>query len=221
MTTDVSVFTTGQVVRLTGITKRKLAYWIERGVIAADIDAASGRGHVRLFSFQNLVEVRVGMWLRDLISLQLIGKIVAHLREKGAERPLAEETFGVFERTAGRRVARDVVMMSPNDAAWEDWQSGQKILEVVVPVHVFSGELRDAAERDRKRQRRVGQIERRRGVLGSTPVLAGTRVPTRAIWALHQAGYDTGRILKNYPGLGRRDVEAAIQEETKRRQQSA
>src|SRR5437764_13810122 len=81
-------FTTDQVLRLAGLTKGKLEYWIATGVLHADVDLAKGRGRVRLFSFQNLVEARMAAWLRDKVSLQLIRKIVGRLRETGLDRPL-------------------------------------------------------------------------------------------------------------------------------------
>ena len=208
------VFTSDQVMRLTGVSRRKLDYWIRRGVITPEIDQAKGRGRVRLFSFPNLVELRVALWLRDVVSLQLIRKIVLKLREEGRKRPLAEVRVGLIEeRDRGKR--REVVIM-PESGKWESWRTKQLVMEIMVPLKAFASELEDAAARDRARRRRVGRIEQRRGVLGSAPVLAGTRVPTRAIWSLHQAGYDDDRILENYPGLQRADVVAAIREERRR-----
>ena len=41
-----------------------------------------GAGAVRLWSFQNLLEVRVALWLRDRVSLQLLRKIVQSFRKR-------------------------------------------------------------------------------------------------------------------------------------------
>jgi uncharacterized protein (DUF433 family) len=212
---EVVVFTSEQVQRVTGISKRKLDYWLQTEVLWADIDAARGRGRVRLYSFQNLVEIRTAIWLRDMVSLQLLRKVVAKLREVLAlGHPLAEVSFGVI-LTDRRREPYHVVVQGA-DGVWEHWESGQRIMEISLPIHSFVAELTDAAERDRLGRRRPGKVERRRGVMGSTPVLAGTRVPTRAIWSLYRSGYDVDRILANYPGLTPMDVDAAVAAEQDR-----
>jgi DNA-binding transcriptional MerR regulator len=219
---DLGAFTAEQVMRLTGISRRKLTYWLENGILAADVDAARGRGHVRLFSFRNLVEVRVALWLRDKVSLQLIRKIVRRLRTGGGpDQPLAELRFAVIEDRSGRRPPRHEVIVQGPDGAWEQARSGQKVMEITVPVRQFAEELREAAAKDRRRRRRTGQVERRRGVLGSATVLAGTRVPTKAIRSLRDAGYSVDRILRNYPGLTRKDVAAALADEPRRRRKGA
>ncbi|NOY55416.1 MAG: DUF433 domain-containing protein [Actinobacteria bacterium] len=217
---DDGVFTSQQVMRLSGITKRRLDYWIEKGIVTPDIDRARGRGRVRLFSFANLVEFRVAAWLRDKVSLQLIGKIVQRLRAEETLRPLARVTFAVIEdHVRGRPHHRVVVQQA--DGSWEEWHSGQKIMEITVPLRTFEEELRRLAQEDRRRSRRVGKTERRRGVLGSAEVIAGTRVPTSSIWSLHEAGYNVERILDSYPGLEREDVLGAVEAEERRRSSKA
>jgi uncharacterized protein (DUF433 family) len=52
----------------------------------------------------------------------------------------------------------------------------------------------------------------------NAPVLAGTRVPTAAVWNLHRAGYAVGAILREYPRLKPADVEVAIAFEGKSRE---
>jgi uncharacterized protein (DUF433 family) len=204
------VFTTDQVLRLTRISRRRLGYWLDHGILAADVDEARGRGHVRLWSFRNLVEVRVALWLRDKVSLQLIRAIVGKLRaQEELEHPLTDVSFGVVE-TSRKARRQDVVIQRP-DGSWETWAEGQKVMEVTVPLRRFAEELRQAADADRRARRRVGTVERRRGALGSTAVLAGTRVPVSAIRSLNEAGWSTERIVENYPGLEAADVAAALQ----------
>ncbi|MGH2810974.1 MAG: MerR family transcriptional regulator, partial [Actinomycetota bacterium] len=88
MDTQLGVFTSDQVLRLTGVTKRRLDYWIQRGLVVPEISRARGRGSVRLFSFENLLEVKVAVWLRSKdVSLQLIRKIVGKLKKRGLSHP--------------------------------------------------------------------------------------------------------------------------------------
>lgn len=213
-----TAFTTEQVMRLTGITRRRLNYWIDHGLLKPDIDRGKGRGRVRLFSFPNLLEVRVAVWLRDKISLQLMRKVVDKLRERGLEAPLRSITFGVVEYAMKRGGLAYEVITQMADGRWESWeQPGQLIMELTVPIEEFAESLQMKVAEDRRKRRKVGEIEKRRGVLGSAPVIAGTRVPTRAIWSLHKAGYEVQEIVGTYPGLDVADVEAALRLEERRR----
>jgi len=197
-----AAFTSDQALRLTGASRRRLSYWVDTGLIAPSIQRGEGRGRVRLFSFANLLELRTAVWLRDKVSLQLIRKIVERLRKDG-------------------RSFYDVVLQRA-DARWEEWQRpGQLIMELTVPIETFAAELDRKIAAERARRTKVGKVERRRGVLGSTTVIAGTRIPTRAVWDLHKAGYSNDAILRSYPGLSRADITAALAAESERRRKPA
>lgn len=218
MNRDTAAFTSEQALRLTGATRRRLGYWVSTGILTPDIQKGEGRGRVRLFSFENLLELRVALWLRDKVSLQLIRKIIQRLKSRGMYRPLSSVTFGVVEYANKKGMPRYEVVMQMDDGKWESWQApGQLIMELTVPIQTFAESLDERIARDRTRRSKVGQVERRRGVLGSTPVVAGTRVPTRAVWDLHEAGYSTAQILRSYPGISRADVSAALEAEGSRR----
>ena len=96
---DREAFTLEQVLRLNSLSRRRLLYWIEKSVISTDIEATRPRGPIRLFSFRNLLEVRVAVWLRDKLSLQLIRKILERLRAQGFEHPLSTITSASSNRT--------------------------------------------------------------------------------------------------------------------------
>src|ERR1017187_4694858 len=96
-----AAFTSEQVMRITGVSRRRLTYWLERGVVTAEVDAARGRGHVRLWSFGNLLEVRVALWLREKVSLQLLTKVVRKLCREGLTKPLADLRVAVVEGKRG------------------------------------------------------------------------------------------------------------------------
>jgi uncharacterized protein (DUF433 family) len=75
-----------------------------------------------------------------------------------------------------------------------------------------------AADRLRARQpEEIGQVRRNRYVVHNAWVVAGTRIPTAAIWNFHQAGYNPEQIISEYPRLTHADVQAAIEFETSRR----
>lgn len=204
------VFTSEQVMRLTGITKRKLSYWLDAQVVTADIDRAKGRGRVRLYSFQNLVEIRTAMYLREEVSLQILRKVVGRLRDVlDLDHPLAELTLGVLRSGSERRHSYRVIVQSP-DGVWEHGEDGQRILTIPLPMQQLTQDLEAAVASDDQARRRPGEVERRRGAMGSAPVLTGTRIPVGAIASLHEAGWSDQRILENYPELTLADIAVAV-----------
>ena len=56
----------------------------------------------------------------------------------------------------------------------------------------------------------IGRIVRKRGVCGSKPVFAGTRVRVAVIHHFLEDGASVEEILRSYPGLTESDVNAAI-----------
>lgn len=222
MERETAAFTSEQALRLTGASRRRLGYWVDTGLLTPDIQRGEGRGRVRLFSFANLLELRTALWLRDKVSLQLTRKIVRRLRQEGLDRPLGSVTFGVIAYERKRGGASYEVVLQRDDGKWEEWRRpGQLIIELTVPIKTFAESLDEKIVADRARRSKVGQVERRRGVMGSAPVIAGTRVPTRAVWDLHEAGYSTDAILRSYPGLSEADVAAALEAEAERRTKPA
>ena len=200
-----AAFTSEQVMRITGVTRRRLNYWLDKNVISTDVSEGRGRGRVRLWSFTNLLEVRVALFLRERISLQLLRDVVHALRGRGLAHPLAEVRVAVME--ASSRTSRIVVKGA--DGTWEEPLTGQLVMELVVPLGRFRSELENEVVVDRDRRRRPGVVERRRGRLGSAPVFSGTRVPVAAVKRLQRAGWSDKRILAEYPGLTLADLRAA------------
>jgi len=91
--------------RATGITYRQLDYWARTGLVAPQIRAAGGSGTQRLYSFHDLLILKVVKNLLDAgISLQQIRAAIDHLRAHGVE-DLTEVTLmsdgvSVFECTS-------------------------------------------------------------------------------------------------------------------------
>jgi len=201
-------WTTEQVVRITGVSQRKLNYWLGKDIIGAEIDEAYGRGRVRLWSFGNLIEIRVAQMLRDRLSLQLIGKIVRQLRVGGIDSPLTELRFGIADSKVTRR--EDDVIVQRADGSWDTPLNGQIVIEVVLRFDEIRHDLMLAATEDRKSRRKPGEVEKRRGRMGSAETLVGTRVPVATIRRLSGSGWSTARILENYPGISKADIKAAL-----------
>ena len=77
-----------EVCRTIGITYRQLDYWARTGLVTPSIREAGGSGTQRLYSFQDLVVLKVIKKLTDAgVSLQRVRKAIAYLRQSGHERP--------------------------------------------------------------------------------------------------------------------------------------
>jgi len=72
--------------RAAGITYRQLDYWARTGLVEPSVRSASGSGTQRLYSFRDILVLKVVKRLLDTgVSLQQIRTAVAHLRERGVE----------------------------------------------------------------------------------------------------------------------------------------
>jgi DNA-binding transcriptional MerR regulator len=88
-----------------GISYRQLDYWARTGLVEPSVRPASGSGTQRLYSFRDILVLKVVKRLLDTgISLQQIRSAVVHLRERGsanlAEVTLMSDGVSVFEFTS-------------------------------------------------------------------------------------------------------------------------
>ncbi len=69
-----------------GITYRQLDYWARTNLLIPSIRSAAGSGSQRLYSFKDILVLRIIKRLLDTgVSLQNVRKAVDHLRERGVE----------------------------------------------------------------------------------------------------------------------------------------
>ena len=92
-----------------GITYRQLDYWARTDLVVPTVRSASGSGSQRLYSFRDILVLKVVKRLLDTgVSLQQIRTAVGHLRERGVE-DLAQITLmsdgaSVYECTSADEV---------------------------------------------------------------------------------------------------------------------
>jgi uncharacterized protein (DUF433 family) len=95
---------------------------------------------------------------------------------------------------------------------------GDRVRGIGVPTAEsasIAGDMRRAAEKLRERgEQQIGSVVRNPYVVHNARVLAGTRIPTQAIWNFHEAGYSADAIIREYPRLTPPDVRAAIEPRT-------
>jgi DNA-binding transcriptional MerR regulator len=84
-------FSTGEAVRITGVSFRNIDYWARTKFIVPSIADARGTGTERKYSFSDLVALRVARELREAgVSTQSPRRIVDFLRtRRGLKQPLA------------------------------------------------------------------------------------------------------------------------------------
>ena len=208
--TELAAFTAEHVCRLTGLSARQLRYWDQTEFFSPTlVDGFRRRAFGRIYSF------------RDLVGLRTIG-----LLRKAHEVPL-QELRRVGEWLHARHDApwstlkfalkgRKVVFFDPESGtAVEPRGAGQEVFPIA--LEAIANEMRIAADRLRDRQPdQIGKLTRNRYVVHNAWVVAGTRVPTGAIWRFHNAGYSAAQIIAEYPRLTTADVDAAISFESTR-----
>ncbi len=75
-----------QAARIVGISYRQLDYWARTGLVTPSLASARGTGTRRLYSFQDLLVLRLIKRLLDTgVGLRRIREAVEFLREKGEE----------------------------------------------------------------------------------------------------------------------------------------
>ncbi len=212
---ELLAFSADHVCRITGLSRRQLSYWDRTGFFVPQyVDKDRRRPFGRIYSFRDVVGLRAIAMLRNThqVSLQ-------ELRRVGAW--LAEHTgipwSGLTLYVAGRQVFFD-------DPETGTRLGSRPLGQPVLPIAMqrIADETRTAADRLRERSPdEFGKVTRHRYVVHNAPVLAGTRIPTSAVWNFHKAGYDVTAIIREYPRLTADDVRAAIKYEKKRQHKRA
>lgn len=198
----VAAFTEAQANRLLGVSTRQLRYWANDGFFVPSL-AMQGEGEpcVRLYSFRDLLCLKIISHLRNEISITL-----GHLRE--VKERLSHLGDDMWAKTILYVLNKRVVFDNPVTGNREDAGNGQGVLQI--PLKVVAHDMREAIAALRQRDTEsVGKIDTKKSGQNN-PVVAGTRIPVRAIRAFDDAGYTTDQIIAEYPTLTKQDVEAAL-----------
>jgi DNA-binding transcriptional MerR regulator len=148
-----------------GITYRQLDYWARTGLVEPSVRAAHGSGTQRLYSFRDILVLKVVKRLLDTgISLQQIRAAVQHLRDRGsadlAQVTLMSDGVSVYECTS-------------TDEVVDLLQGGQGVFGIAVsgamkeiagsisqfpPERADGGEVTTAPEDELTKRRRARRI---------------------------------------------------------------
>jgi DNA-binding transcriptional MerR regulator len=122
-----------QACKIVGITYRQLDYWTRTGLIVPSIQEAAGSGTQRLFSFNDLLQLKVIKSLTDAgASLQKVRQAINYVRDH-----LSDDWSQVTIVTDG-----DGVYACTSDAEVVDLlRSGQGVLGAIVAVDKIRDQL--------------------------------------------------------------------------------
>lgn len=207
---ELAAFTADNVCRLTGLSARQVGYWAKTGFFSPTLlDEYGRRAFGRIYSFRDVVGLRTIAILRNEhgVPLQELRRVGEWLQSKH-DTPWSSLKFALR--------GRKVVFYDPGSGvAVEPRGAGQEVMPIA--LEPIAAEMRNAASRLRERRdEQLGQLNRNRYVVHNAWVVAGTRIPTSAIWNYHEAGYSSEDIIKEYPRLTPQDVAAAIDFEAPR-----
>src|SRR5215471_219711 len=204
----VSIFSAEQVCRLTGLSARQLRYWDQTGFFSPAYAGRSRSAYNRVYSYRDVVGLRAIAVMRKaygipLQELRRVGEWLAAHRDSWSGR-----AFWV----RGKRVY------------WDDPDGRHRVGtrqpeqgEMPIEMDAVDRDVRDEIVRLRERRAdQIGQVTRHRFTAANEHVIAGTRVPTEAVWKLRQAGYDVAAMRREYPRLTERDLVAALDWEARR-----
>jgi len=202
----VSLLSADQVRRLTGLTNRQLAYWDDTGFFSPRHSGDPGERFGRVYSFEDLIGLRVIALMRAHVPLQELRRVGEWLHESRGS--WAGRTFWI----RGKRVFWD------DDAGLRIGTRQPIQSEMPIAMDTVTDDMREAISKLRQRSPdQVGRIERKRYIVGHEPVIAGTRIPTKAIRQLHLAGWNKAAIRREFPRLTNEDINAALESEESRR----
>lgn len=106
-----------QVCRIAGLDYARLDYWARSGFLKPSINEASGKGSKRLYSFIDLLSIKVAKKLRDEgVSLQKLRKVIDYVykHRQDIESPLANLVLitdgeNIFELTSDPNIMVDIL----------------------------------------------------------------------------------------------------------------
>jgi len=140
-------FNTKTVSTLTGLTQRQIDYWDSTHFVKPSLKEAAGHGSGRLYSFVDLVQLKVAKTLKDKgVSLQKIRKSINYLKKNfpDIQKPLAEMRF----LTDGDTI---FVLTKDNKAILDTLRRGQMVFALALGeiIEQLKGEVKNITN-DRK-----------------------------------------------------------------------
>lgn len=204
----ISAYTLETTARLTGLSETQLAYWDRVGFFRPSFGHENRRVRFsRVYSFQDVVSLQILKTLRiDLgVSLQHLKEVKEELADFG-ERKWSDTILYVIKKK--------VNFFDKDEGKIREAVGGQYAVEI--PLEVVRANMREAVAQLQKRDtEQIGEFEKKRYLVHNKQVLAGTRIPVKAIVAYIEDGFSDAEILSEYPSLSAGDI-AAVREHSEK-----
>jgi len=200
----IGAFSEQQAASISGLSLYQIRQWNKHGLIRPAFEKGKeGTPYARLYSFRDLVSLQILDDLRNhkKVPLAHLRDVASSLRHFGDERWIATTLYVLGKR---------VVFENPKTSQREEVVSKQRVFDI--PLRVVARNTREKIRRLSDRSDRTGEIEKRRMVSGNRRVFAGTRIPVSGVIDFLRAGYPPEAVLKEFPDLTLRDIEAAAAE---------
>jgi len=199
----IAAFSEEHVERLTRLSRGRLRYWERTGFFApTHSEGATRSAFARVYSFRDIVALRTLEMLRVQNNVPL-----QHLR-KVAE-TLSHLKSDLWTSTTLWVLNRRVIFQEPGTEKPREVVSGQYVIGIKLQ-QVVSDTQRDVEELKKRPGNQVGRLSRARGISQNALVVAGTRIKVASIVRLHEDGYTSADIIREYPDLTDLDVQAAL-----------
>lgn len=195
-----AAFSIDHAARVTGLSNARLTRWDKEGFFSPEYldDADRGNPYARVYSFTDLVGLRTLAILvdRHKIPLRELRETYPELA-KQVKHPWSEKELSVWKKK---------VVWKDSDNVPRD-RHGQ-IVGKHIELRTIASEVAEKAEALRNRNKALhGTTERHRYIAHNAEVIAGTRIPVKAIHSFIDAGYSDRQIMDEYPSLTKADVQ--------------
>ena len=184
---------------MTGLSKLRLERWDRLGLFSPEAVDPEDKGnpYSRVYTFNDLVGLRtlailVGRYRVPLSEIRSAYKKLAQM----VKNPWADTPLSVCKR----QIVFDLAGQPRNVT------DGQAVLKHI-PLPEIADEVVKRTEALRiRRKDQIGTTERRKFLVHNATVLAGTRIPVRAVESFITEGYSDKAIVDEYPSLSRADI---------------
>lgn len=201
-----AAFSEEQTQQLTRITLAQLRYWHRTGFYRPKYVEENRRvAFSRIYSFKDIVALRVLHVLRNQYRISL-----QHLRDVSAKLRQLNDNPDYWIETKLYPLSGRVVWYEQGTDLPQVVTSGQYVASVVLNDVVQNTKQAVAHLPSARDPSKIGAVEKSRYIQHNSAVVAGTRIPVAAIKRFAQAGYSAEQILKEYPDITEKDVEAAL-----------
>lgn len=196
--TPLAAFSVDHASRVTGLSKSRLTRWDKEGFFSPEYleERDRGKPYARVYSFTDLVGLRTLAILVDKHKIP-IKELRATYPElaKQVQNPWANIQLSVWNK----KVVWDLNSL-PRDRHGQYVGSHIELNTVASEVAAKAKELRN------RHRSLLGATEKHRYVAHNAEVVAGTRIPVRAIQSFIEAGYSDAEIMEEYPSLTEIDL---------------